>query len=192
VQCCKKLLRCCERECSMLRAVVRATSNERSLHRCCEFVCGMLRAAGFATFDVSEKCPGAHGLSSSPGSWLSRGGGGVWARPPKLRSAHREEWVWRISSRESSAPHRMKPSPTALKPLLDALLEGRSSDPVMMSIATRLGSWSGFHGGATTTAPNTAGPVLSGSSAGQVGSARIPAYTSPLQCFLREKFLRCW
>jgi hypothetical protein len=120
------------------------------------------------------------------------GGGGVRARRPNFRSAHREEWVWRISSRESSAPHRMKPSPTALKPLLDALLEGRSSDPVMMSIATRLGSWSGFHGGATTTAPNTAGPVLSGSSAGQVGSARIPAYTSPLQCFLREKFLRCW
>jgi hypothetical protein len=176
----------------MLRTVVRATTNERSLHRCCEFVCGMLRAAGFATFGVSEKVPKGARALFLPRLVALAGGGGVRARRPNFRSAHREEWVWRISSRESSAPHRMKPSPTALKPLLDALLEGRSSDPVMMSIATRLGSWSGFHGGATTTAPNTAGPVLSGSSAGQVGSARIPAYTSPLQCFLREKFLRCW
>jgi hypothetical protein len=57
--------------------LVGATSNERSFHRCCEFMCVMLRAAGFATFSVSGKnCPGAHGLSSSPGLAAPAGGGG--------------------------------------------------------------------------------------------------------------------
>jgi hypothetical protein len=69
---------------------------------------------------------GAQGRTGSlpPPTHGFRGGGGVRARRPNFQSAHREEWVWRISSRESSAPHWMKPSPTALKPLLDALLEG--------------------------------------------------------------------
>jgi hypothetical protein len=63
----------------------------------------------------------------------------------------------------------------------------RSSDPMMMSIAARLGSSSGFHGGATTTAPNTAGPVLPGSSAGQVGSAASPNTPPPFNVCC-EKF----
>jgi hypothetical protein len=45
----------------------------------------------------------------------------------------------------------------------------RSANPVKMPINTHLGSSSGYHGRPAATAPNTAGEVLPGSSAGQVG-----------------------
>jgi hypothetical protein len=117
----RKLLRCCERECSMLRTVVYATSNERCLHRCCEFVCGMLRAACVQHSVFRKKVPKGPRALFLPRPWLSRG---VRVGRPNLRFAHREEWVWHISSRGSSAPCRMDPSPTAQEPLLDALFEG--------------------------------------------------------------------
>jgi hypothetical protein len=64
----------------------------------------------------------------------------------------------------------------------------RSSDPVKKPIDTHLGSSSGYHGRAATTAPNTAGAVLPGSSAGQVGIRLHPRIHLPPSMFAAGKF----
>jgi hypothetical protein len=121
--CCEQLSRCCERDYPMLRTVVHATFNDRCWDQCYESVCGMLRVA-CVQHSVFQKITKGETSSLPRRPWLSRVGGGLRAGRPNLRSAHREEWLWRISSRGSSAPHRMEPSLPILEPLLDALLEG--------------------------------------------------------------------
>jgi hypothetical protein len=136
-----------------------------------------------ATFGVSENNQGAHELSSSPVVALAGGEG--WAPKPSIR-----EWVWHISSRGSSAPHLMEPFSARPGAIVGRVVGRKSSNPVMMSITARPGSSSGFHGGTTTTASDSTGPVLPTSSAGQVGSATSP-HTPPFNVAAR-KFLRCW
>jgi hypothetical protein len=172
--------------------LVRATSNERSFHRCCEFMCVMLRAAGFATFGVSEKIAQGRTGSLPPPARGSRGGGGGEGTAPNLRSAHREGMAHILQGIE--CPPSGEAFSDRTETMVGRIVGRQSSDLVKMPIDTHLGSSSGYHGRAATTAPNTAGAVLPGSSAGQVGiRPRIPAYTSPPSMFaLHQNFLRCW
>jgi hypothetical protein len=127
--------------------------------------------------------------SSLPPPVVALAGGEGGAGRPNLRSSHREEWVWRISSRGSSAPPSDGASSAGPGAIVGHIVGRKASDPVMMSITARPGSSSGFHGGATTIAPYNTGPMLPTSSAGQVGSATPRIH--PLQCCC-ENVLRCW
>jgi hypothetical protein len=170
--------------------LVRATSNERSFHRCCEFMSVMLRAAGVATFSVSGDLPrGARAVFLPPGSRLTRGGEGGGAKvlsSPGGSMAHILQGIECPPSGEAfsdSTEHKV-----------GRIVGRRSADPMKMHINTNLGSSSGYHGRPAATAPNTAGEVLPGSSAGQVGdpppaSPHTPPRPPSLFAFC---ILRCW
>jgi hypothetical protein len=77
--------------------------------------------------------------------------------------------------------------------IVGRIVRRESSNPVVMSITARPDSSSGFHGGATTTAPYTAGLILPESSSGQVGSAAsLPPHPPPPLNVSCRGFLRCW
>jgi hypothetical protein len=119
VQCCEKLLRCCVSYYSMLRtSSVQHPTREISIDvaslcvSCCE-----QQGSQHSVFR-KKLTRGARALFL-PRLVAPAGGEGT---APNLRSAHREGMAHILQGIE--CPHRVKPSPTALKPWLDALLEG--------------------------------------------------------------------